>query len=294
MVDQTTSHKWDVAVSSVVDTQIGRCRNRESFRNQQNLAKAIKEAKRFIEHSPIQSRACTPVEYDDPTSNTLLALLKTLSDDCGDLSNTGTIRTAGSNNDGRKSSVSHQLQNMLAQQQQPGRSPSPLKGISTANIQQLAESLAVLETDRTQRQSICSALSSGAPKSASGVASPDFQAILNQKGTASSQKSSPTLGDRKDAVKVIDPKPRSKTPDAKSHKKTPSNTSGASAVSEPNMPLPLQISKPSSPPPQTIQSPPPLIKITRTESSRKNSDQNEENLIEIGNGKRNFQDTCVC
>lgn len=33
VASQTTSHKWTAAVQGVTDTQIGRCRNRESFRN---------------------------------------------------------------------------------------------------------------------------------------------------------------------------------------------------------------------------------------------------------------------
>lgn len=48
VVDQTTSHKWGVAVNGVRDTQIGRCHNRESFKNQQNLQKAIHEAKKLV------------------------------------------------------------------------------------------------------------------------------------------------------------------------------------------------------------------------------------------------------
>lgn len=46
VVSQTTSHKWSETVRCVVDTQIGRCHNRESFKNQQNLKKAMHEAKR--------------------------------------------------------------------------------------------------------------------------------------------------------------------------------------------------------------------------------------------------------
>lgn len=46
VVSQTNSHKWSETVRCVVDTQIGRCRNRESFKNQQNLKKAMSEAKR--------------------------------------------------------------------------------------------------------------------------------------------------------------------------------------------------------------------------------------------------------
>lgn len=46
VVSQTTSFKWGETVRAVTDTQIGRCRNRQSFKNQQNLQKAIKEAQR--------------------------------------------------------------------------------------------------------------------------------------------------------------------------------------------------------------------------------------------------------
>lgn len=46
VVDQTASHRWDVAVRGVRDSQIGRCNSRQSFRNQQNLRRAIQEAKR--------------------------------------------------------------------------------------------------------------------------------------------------------------------------------------------------------------------------------------------------------
>lgn len=46
VVSQTTSFKWGEAVRAVTDTQIGRCRKRQSFKNQQNLQRAIKEAQR--------------------------------------------------------------------------------------------------------------------------------------------------------------------------------------------------------------------------------------------------------
>lgn len=46
VVNQTNSHKWDVTVKGVVDTQIGRCNSRESYKNQENLRKAINEAKK--------------------------------------------------------------------------------------------------------------------------------------------------------------------------------------------------------------------------------------------------------
>lgn len=48
VASQTSSHKWTEAVRGVTNTQIGRCRSRESFKNQQNLQKAMNEAKRLL------------------------------------------------------------------------------------------------------------------------------------------------------------------------------------------------------------------------------------------------------
>lgn len=47
VVSQTTSYKWTEAVRGVTNTQIGRCRSRECFKNQQNLQRAMNEAKRL-------------------------------------------------------------------------------------------------------------------------------------------------------------------------------------------------------------------------------------------------------
>lgn len=148
VASQTASHKWSAAVSGITDTQIGRCRNRESFRNQQNLAKAMNEARRLVLHSPIQSRPCTPLEYTDPTTNTLLELLKNISEEIGEFSpNRSPSRPPSSKE--RDNSIM-QLQAMLS-----NKTPSPLP----ANIVQLAETMAKIETDSKQRQSISSTLS---------------------------------------------------------------------------------------------------------------------------------------
>lgn len=148
VASQTTSHKWSAAVSGITDTQIGRCRNRESFRNQQNLAKAMNEAKRLVLHSPIQSRPCTPLEYSDPTTNTLLELLKNISEEIGEYSPSRSPSRPASSRE-RDNSIM-QLQAMLS-----NKTPSPLP----ANIVQLAETMAKIETDSKQRQSISSTLS---------------------------------------------------------------------------------------------------------------------------------------
>lgn len=85
IVSQTTSHKWNEAVKGVVDTQIGRCRDGESYKNQQNLQKAINEAKRLVQRSPLpDSRSASPIEYSDPQTNTLLELLQSISEEAAE------------------------------------------------------------------------------------------------------------------------------------------------------------------------------------------------------------------
>lgn len=85
VAQQTTSSKWDDVIEGVgckTISQIGRCRNRKSFKNQQNLQKAMKEAKKFVEQkSPVQSRSISPIEINDPTNDTLMELLKNLTDE---------------------------------------------------------------------------------------------------------------------------------------------------------------------------------------------------------------------
>ncbi|KAG4074110.1 hypothetical protein HA402_014315 [Bradysia odoriphaga] len=99
VVSQTNTHKWGVAVKGVVDTQIGRCNSRESFKNQENLRKAIDEAKKLVSHSPLpRSSSCSPVEYSDPHSSTLLQLLKNISEEVDDLNPKDTATMATLNN----------------------------------------------------------------------------------------------------------------------------------------------------------------------------------------------------
>lgn len=48
VANQTNAHKWGETVKGVRDTQIGKCHNRESYKNQQNLQKAITEAQKLV------------------------------------------------------------------------------------------------------------------------------------------------------------------------------------------------------------------------------------------------------
>lgn len=63
VVDQTSSHRWGVAVKGIRDTQIGRCHNRESFKNQQNLQRAINEAKKYSFHYVIHRTFLSIILY---------------------------------------------------------------------------------------------------------------------------------------------------------------------------------------------------------------------------------------
>lgn len=110
----------------------------------------------MIQHSPIQSRPCTPVEYDDPTTNTLLQLLKNLSEECSELSPTGTIRTTGSTQRERQTSITQQLQVMI---QSASKSSSPLP----VHVAPFTENIPKVETNRQQRQSVSSIVSNDRP-----------------------------------------------------------------------------------------------------------------------------------
>jgi hypothetical protein len=69
-----------------VNCQIGRCYNREGFKNQQNLQRAMAEAKRLVEQGPIpRSRSLSPIEYEDH-SKVLLNLLKSITSEIDELS----------------------------------------------------------------------------------------------------------------------------------------------------------------------------------------------------------------
>lgn len=237
VVDSTNSHKWTEAVRCVTDTQIGRCRDRKSFRNQQNLAKAMTEAKRLVLHSPIQERPLTPVQYNDPTSNTLLELLKDLSAEIDEFSPKNTIRS-----NKRRNSLTQQLNIILH-----SRSPSPLP----PNILSLAESLTKLENNPKHRQSISSqlsdeiknleeSLSRAASQSASRSASPDIQATTAKIEKRSAN--SPERGHRRSVTSI-----------------TSQNIDTFRVVNAEEANI-------------QIQSPPPIIQITRTESDRSTND----------------------
>lgn len=218
VVHQTSSHKWHEAVRGVTDTQIGRCRNRESFRNQQNLQRAMEEAKRLVSRSPAVSRTCSPVEFYDPTTSTLLELLKNITEEVGELSPQNTINTTGS--DDRSRQLTQQLHELFVTKSPSALSPSVLQKRDPASAMQV---------ERKQCQSISSTLSQQS----------------NDEMDRKTHSPSPSIASTHS----------SKSPEPKHQKFITPNASQSLSGEDVNA---------------CIQSPPPLIQVTRTESSKSN------------------------
>lgn len=141
VAQNSSSYKWgqimqEVGVGS--NTQIGRCRSRTSFKNQQNLQKAMIEARKLVEKSPIRSRSISPIEVIDPTTSTLMELLKNITEECGNSISPGNTLDVNQLNQIRSvspnlSALSRQLQSVLStpsdsksklSSPMPGKSPS--------------------------------------------------------------------------------------------------------------------------------------------------------------------------
>lgn len=128
VANQTTSAKWGQVMSGVgieTNSQIGRCKSRDSFRQQQHLQKAMNEARRLVERSPLpRSRSSSPmVEAYDETTNTLMQLLHSLAEENGGEASPGnTLNTMGNNSRATTplNMLTAQLQAVLS------KSPSPM------------------------------------------------------------------------------------------------------------------------------------------------------------------------
>lgn len=96
VASQSVSVKWAEVIKGATieaNSQIGRCRNRQSFKNQQNLLKAMEQARRLIERSPLpQSPNHSDHYVVDQTNQTLVALLKNISEEINEISPGNTLR----------------------------------------------------------------------------------------------------------------------------------------------------------------------------------------------------------
>ncbi|XP_044730931.1 transient-receptor-potential-like protein [Chrysoperla carnea] len=86
-VNTSSSYKWGQVVEGAVcqSSQIGRCHNREAYKNQQNLQRAMEEARKLVLKSPLpgMSRAASPTDLPVDSGENLMSLLKDISADTG-------------------------------------------------------------------------------------------------------------------------------------------------------------------------------------------------------------------
>ena len=230
----TTSHKWGVAVKGVTDTQIGRCRNRDSFRNQQNLARAMNEAKRLVNKSPVQkSGNCTPIEFYDPTGNTLLDLLKNISEEADEISPQNTVRSPHPSGSGVSpgGTLNNQLQALFANSSIAARSPAVSPVPARAPAVELKQ---MKSPEAKERKSVQS--------------QPPVHAHVQRDPVSTPPRpSEPVVAPPKSPVPKV-PVPKPQSPETTEKKADPA---------------------------------PPLISITRTDSSRTPKSKSKENLNEV-------------
>ncbi|KPJ10050.1 Transient-receptor-potential-like protein [Papilio machaon] len=126
-VASTSTAMWDRTLAGAgISTQIGRCRTRQSFKNQQNLQKAMDEARKLVTRSPLPegSRVPSPIEMPLPPGHTLLELIKDISTEIGQPD--GTKSPWKSNGDGTAAEF---LSPSLA----PSRAVSPTMRVLSPN-----------------------------------------------------------------------------------------------------------------------------------------------------------------
>lgn len=138
VASQSACVKWnDVIRSATIEahSQIGRCNKRESFKNQQNLLKAMEQARRLIERGPMSPTPSHTFTYDvmDQTNQTLVQLLRNISEEINDISPDKTLHVAThkSRSTTPLATLNAQLQTLISR----GPSPNPtmkLKGRSVS------------------------------------------------------------------------------------------------------------------------------------------------------------------
>lgn len=141
VAQQSATHKWGQVMEGVgvqMNSQIGRCHNRQSFKNQQNLKRAMAEARRLVEKGIDRSGSVTPIEFDDRANTTLMSLLKNISEELQEISPGNTINVPQNS---RSRSTTPQLNNLTAQLQAViSQSTSPLPPKSNKNTMKPAKS----------------------------------------------------------------------------------------------------------------------------------------------------------
>ncbi|KFB51162.1 calmodulin-binding protein trpl [Anopheles sinensis] len=264
VANNTTSAKWGQVMTGVgveMNSQIGRCRNRDSFRQQQQLQKAMDEARRLVERSPLpRSRSTSPhVEgYTDETTNTLLHLLSQLAE--GDETSPG---------------------NTLNANDLKSRSTTPLN-LLTAQLQQALS--------KTPSPRMMKSAKAGGDGGLGGLKSPASASMGRSRspGGQTSRLEGPTPAGKSPLASIAGSKSPSPegTPAPEKKPATLGVKSPPMVKSPPPCKDPPTVQSP--PPPPQVQSPPPTIHITRTESqlvkkkSESTEDTNEPEVSTVG------------
>ncbi|XP_044254648.1 transient-receptor-potential-like protein [Tribolium madens] len=77
--------KWrQVVKGACIASQIGHCHRRDSFKKQQNLQRAMEEAKKLKVKSPEQSRATTPIQLPDTTGSNIMKIVRGITPEVSD------------------------------------------------------------------------------------------------------------------------------------------------------------------------------------------------------------------
>uniref|UniRef100_A0A182JLW8 Transient receptor ion channel domain-containing protein n=1 Tax=Anopheles atroparvus TaxID=41427 RepID=A0A182JLW8_ANOAO len=245
VANNTTSAKWGQVMTGVgveINSQIGRCRNRDSFRQQQQLQKAMDEARKLVERSPLpHSRSSSPnIEgYTDETTNTLLHLLSQLAE--GDETSPG---------------------NTLNATDLKSRATTPINVLTA----QLQAALSKTPSPRMMKSS-----KAGGDGGLGGLKSPAGSSVGRSRSPGA-RLEGPTPAGKSPLASIAGSKSPSpdgtpapeKRPTASLGVKSPPMVKSPPPCKETPSPPTIQ-----SPPPamtSPIQSPPPTIHITRTES----------------------------
>ncbi|KAL1114776.1 hypothetical protein AAG570_007600 [Ranatra chinensis] len=84
----STQQKWGQVIHSACKaSQIGHCNSRESFKNQQNLQKAMQEAQKLVTRSPKPDSSCnspTMIPLPETTGSSIIELLHDISEEAND------------------------------------------------------------------------------------------------------------------------------------------------------------------------------------------------------------------
>ncbi|CAO1399889.1 unnamed protein product [Diamesa tonsa] len=137
VASQSAAVKWgDIIQRATIEanSQIGRCRNRESFKKQQNLMKAMDQAKMLIDRSPMP---LTPNHSDstammEQTNRTLVNLLKNISEEINEISPGNTLKVSPIEN--RAVTPLHSLNVQLQTMISNSSSPNPTMKIPKPKI----------------------------------------------------------------------------------------------------------------------------------------------------------------